>query len=369
MSDNDQLNASAEGPGFFDLIAWSFKVFFYNFLHYFAFSLFLIIPIGALLVSYFFLQGILFSYAFLFPLLLFLVFLYSFVVGIGFVRLTTRVIRGEGGRYGSVLLWSFRKFFSYIALAFRVLWYSGAWLFIFIVILYSVFQFSVSVIGSATDMVAPSVYAADEQIEEILHPVPKLPSEVKVETATAPAIDSGGADLDSFWNGDSEGIPPDTARISDQTETKSVSGSASATFWDNTPDASMGYSFGFQFLGIINFILGILSLVIMIIIFIRIPRAFFSYYILADTGCSSKEALRRSVEITKGHWWQVVLYVMGASFSVTIPLFIIAFVLSLVLGKATLQITIDVLSIFIAYPIMIFSYGLYAKLDQMNTAQ
>lgn len=115
---------------------------------------------------------------------------------------------------------------------------------------------------------------------------------------------------------------------------------------------------------LINYILGAVGLISPIIVIIRMPRTLFANFVLADRECSSKEALGHSVEISIGHWWRIVLYLLGIGLLTGV----VSGVLSTVIGKISVLaggLVSIVLSVLIAFYMIIFNFGLYRMLGAL----
>jgi hypothetical protein len=114
--------------------------------------------------------------------------------------------------------------------------------------------------------------------------------------------------------------------------------------------------------------IGLLSLLSVPLIIFRAPKVMFAQYALADRECSSKEALLYSLQITKGHWWKTVLYILGMSFLSGFLVLAIQFVLLRLVPLVAL-VASPVLSGYLAINMMIFTMGLYRLLEMLSAAK
>jgi hypothetical protein len=120
--------------------------------------------------------------------------------------------------------------------------------------------------------------------------------------------------------------------------------------------------------GLLSFVFGLVSFVSVILSFVRAPRVLCAHYVLADRECASKEALGHSVEISMGHWWQIVLYLLG----IGIVSSIVSAILSSIIGRinpfagALVSLALSVLSMFY---MVIFNFGLFRMLESQFKPQ
>ena len=118
----------------------------------------------------------------------------------------------------------------------------------------------------------------------------------------------------------------------------------------------------------VSYGIGLASLLSIPIIIFRGPKVLFAQYALVDRECSSKEALLYSVQITKGHWWKTVLYVLAMSLLSALLVFAVQFAVLLLVPLAALIVS-PALSIYLAITMMIFMMGLYRLLEMLFGAK
>jgi hypothetical protein len=119
---------------------------------------------------------------------------------------------------------------------------------------------------------------------------------------------------------------------------------------------------------ILSYALGLLALVSIPLAFIRMPRTLWAHFVLADRECESKEALDHSVEISIGHWWQIVLYLLG----IGIVSSMVSGILSSVIGKINVfagGLVSLFLSILVMFYVVIFNFGMYRMLESQFRPQ
>jgi hypothetical protein len=169
----------------------------------------------------------------------------GFVAGVlffgGTIRAVDKVREGKSAGFGECLSYAFGKIWAYLGLVLRVFWYSLAWLFVLLIILWPVVM---------------SIFAAS------------------MGTANAQGL------IDAS----------DSPSMISQEGLSNLNGLSSLL-------SGAGLIFGLAFL------------VLLVIVIIRSLKAMFSFYFLFDEDkITTKDALKKSIELTKGNLWRIIGY-------------------------------------------------------------
>jgi len=119
---------------------------------------------------------------------------------------------------------------------------------------------------------------------------------------------------------------------------------------------------------IVNYVLGLAALLSIPLALIRTPRTLFAQFVLADRECGSKEALDHSVEISIGHWWQIVIYLVGIGIVASLTSGILTSVIGKISPVAGGLVSIA-FSFLITFYMVIFNYGLFHLLESQFRTQ
>ena len=121
-------------------------------------------------------------------------------------------------------------------------------------------------------------------------------------------------------------------------------------------------------IGIMDFVSGLVGFAGMIYMIIKSPRCIFAQYALVEKDCTSKEALKDSIEASKGHWWKIIGYVLLLGLLITIinPIALAIFSKIHQLAGVTVSSLISLAGMYIT---MIFIYGLYNLCKMLNAGK
>jgi hypothetical protein len=196
----------------------------------------------------------------------------SIVAGVltlgGVIRATDRLFSKKTVTIGESLSYAFSRIWAYIILALRVFWYSLAWILILFMILYPVVATAITGNGNVAEN--STAYAQTMQDMQI----------------------------------DLEGLP--------QTEEEALEflreqGVPEEVFQEGF-EGDMPYAYGSPVMTM-SPLYSIIVLILGIIVFIRALKAFFSFYILFDEeSISTKDALDKSIQVTKSNLWRIIGY-------------------------------------------------------------
>lgn len=189
-----------------------------------------------------------------------LYFIVTIVAGVltlgGVIRAAQKAFDDKKTTIGESISYAFKRIWAYIILALRVFWYSLAWVLLLFVILYPIVA-SMMIRGApgGVDISQnPTAYAQMMQFEDL-------------------------DELDQFYEMFEE-FPQ---------------------FQGDAGAMSTFLAAGRLFL--------ILFLILLVVVFIRALKAFFAFYILFDEeSISTKDALKKSIELTKHNLWRIIGY-------------------------------------------------------------
>lgn len=195
----------------------------------------------------------------------------NFIAGVltlgGIIKATSGVLNNTQAKIGECLGYAFKKIGAYLMLSLRVFFYSLAWLLILLAII------GPMVISASAIRSAGAVLINPEDVPSSVGGIQEIPSMYIPE-----------------------GMPVEYESLFNQQMPNSTS---SFTSFIPTTYATGG----------LGMVFGAVMLVLFVIVIIRSLKAAFSFYVLFDEeNISSKDALKKSIAITKGNLWRIIGY-------------------------------------------------------------
>jgi hypothetical protein len=227
--------------------------------------------------------------------------IYALVSTLAMIRLTVLVVQGGEIKIWGIIKWAFTKIGSYLMLSLRILFYVS-WPTLLIMI-------GIMIVYTITSFVSSS-------------------------GALYGFVNNAFAQSASFFN-------------------------------DPAPNVAAQSTTGSNIIIIINYLLGLLGLLSILLIVYRAPKCIFAKFILAEKECSSKEAFQSSIVTATGHWWKIV----GYSFLLGLIISICSGILVGIFSKISQplgSVVSTLISIVGGYVAIIFSYALYNLCKMLN---